>query len=107
MDMLLRSGREGMNVRRLVRQIYNLHSGIFSSDVVYSQLYDQVRGYLWRQSRQRYSPIVRLRWGRYALKPDIAVQLDIFIDMPSDKGDERHEQRKEHEDKRQLTLFNS
>ena len=105
--MLLRSGHEGMNVRRLVRQLYNLHSGIFSNDVVYEQLYDQVRGYLWRQSRQRYSPIMRLRLGQYAVRPDIAVQLDIFIDMPSDTGEERMEHTKGHEDKRQLTLFNS
>ena len=103
MDMLIRSGREGMNVRRLARQLYNLHSGIFASDVVYEKLYNQVRGYLWYQSRQRHSPFVHLRWGQYALRQDIAVQLDIFIDMPS--GDERPPKPAKRDESRQLLLF--
>ena len=82
--MLLRSGREGMNVRRLARQLFNLHTGIFSADLIYEQLYNQVRFYLYYQSRQRHSPFVHLRRGQYALKQDIAVQLDIFIDIPKE-----------------------
>ena len=103
--MLLRSGREGMNVRRLTKQLYNLHSDIFAADIDYGQLYSQVRSYLWRQSRQRHSPIVWLRWGQYALKSDIAVQLDIFIDMPADSDAEQFEQPEVHDDSRHLTLF--
>ena len=103
MDMLLRSGRDGMNVRRLVRQLYNLHSGIFSSDVVYVQMYDQVRHYLYYQSRQRHSPFIHLRRGQYALKQDIAVQLDIFIDIP--KEEERPAKPTKRDESRQLLLF--
>ncbi|MBQ8051146.1 MAG: hypothetical protein IJ197_06170 [Bacteroidaceae bacterium] len=103
MDMLLLSGREGMNVRRLARQLYNLHSGIFASDVVYPQLYDQVRHYLYYQSRQRHSPFLHLRRGQYALRPDVAVQMDLFIDAPRDP--ERPAPAPRHDDSRQLLLF--
>lgn len=103
MDMLLRSGREGMNVRRLSRLLYNLHCGIFSADVVYDQLYNQVRHYLYYQSRQRHSPFIHLRWGQYALRQDIAVQLDIFIDVPRD--DERPQKVVKKDESRQLLLF--
>ncbi len=103
--MLLRSGREGMNVRRLTNQLFNLHSDIFAADIDYGQLYNQVRSYLWRQSRLRHSPIVWLRWGQYALKSDIAVQLDIFIDMPAETNADESEQSVVQDDCRQLKLF--
>lgn len=103
MDMLLRSGREGMNVRRLARQLYNLHSGIFSADVVYERMYNQVRFYLYYQSRQSHSPFVHLRRGQYALRQDIAVQLNIFIDMPRDE--ERASKPVKRDESRQLMLF--
>ena len=103
MDMLLRSGREGMNVRRLAKQLYNLHSGIFASDVVYEKLYNQVRFYLYYQSRQRHSPFIHLRRGQYALKQDIAVQLDIFINMPHEE--EKVQKTVKRDESRQLFLF--
>lgn len=103
MDLLLRSGRDGMNVRRLARQLYNLHSGIFASDVVYEQLYNQVRFYLYYQSRQRHSPFIHLRRGQYALKQDIAVQLDIFIDIP--REEDRASKPVRRDESRQLLLF--
>jgi hypothetical protein len=103
MDMLIRSGHEGMNVRRLARQIYNLHTGIFASDVVYEQLYNQIRYYLYYQSRQRHSPFLHLRRGQYALRQDIAVQLDIFIDMP--REEERPAKAPKRDESRQLLLF--
>lgn len=103
MDMLMRSGRNGMNVRRLARQLYNLHSGIFASDVVYGQLYNQVRFYLYYQSRQRHSPFLHLHRGQYALRQDIAVQLDIFIDVPRDE--ERPVKSIKKDESRQLLLF--
>lgn len=103
MDMLLRCGHEGMNVRYLARQLYNLHSGIFSVDLVYGQLYNQVRYYLYYQSRQRHSPFLHLRRGQYALRQDVAVQLDIFIDSPKDDEVEKRIVKKDNS--RQLLLF--
>ena len=102
MDMLIRSGHDGLNVRNLARKLYNLHSGIFASDVVYEQLYNQVRFYLYYQSRQRHSPILHLRRGQYAIKQDIAVQLDIFIDMPIE---ERTIKPTKKDESKQLLLF--
>jgi len=104
MDMLIRSGRDGMNVRTLARQLYNLHCGIFALDVVYETLYNQVRMYLWRQSKQRHSPFIHLRRGQYALKQDIAVQLDIFIDIPIEE--ERQTKVPKRDNSLQLELFN-
>lgn len=103
MNMLLHSGSDGMSLRQLTRQLYNLHSGIFSSDVVYPQLYNSVRRYLWYQSLQRHSPFVHIRWGRYGLKPDLAVQLDIFVDAPRDE--ERVSRPVRRDEWRQLLLF--
>lgn len=103
MNMLLQSGREGMNVRQLSRRLYNLHSDIFATDVVYERLYGQVRSYLWYQSRLRHSPFLHLRRGQYALRPDIAIQLDIFIDRPKEEDDAPLKARKD--DSLQLLLF--
>ena len=104
MDMLLKSGSDGMSLRLLTRRLYNLHNGIFAHDMVFPNLYNQVRRYLWYQSQQRHSPFIRLRWGQYALKQDVAVQLDIFIDMPKD--DEYKTVKSVRKDEsRQLLLF--
>ncbi len=103
MDILLRNGKDGMNVRRLARQIYNHHCGIFSQDIVYDKLYNQIRFYLWRQSQLRHSPFIHLRRGQYALKQDIAVQLDIFIDAP--REDDHQQKAIKRDESRQLMLF--
>lgn len=105
MDMLIRSGEEGMNVRRLVKQVYNHHCDMFTASIDYGRLYNQIRSYLWRQSQLRYSPIVRSRRGQYALKSDVAVQLDIFIDFRTDSDFDPPEQAAPDGDLRQLTLF--
>jgi len=103
MSMLIRCGSDGMNVRQLSRHLYNLHCGIFSADVVYERLYNQVRSYLWYQSRQRHSPFVRLRWGQYGIKQDIAVQMDLFIDISHEE--ERTARVVKRDESRQLLLF--
>lgn len=105
MDMLLRSGSEGMSLRMLTRCLFNLHNDIFSHDVHFPTLYNQVRRYLWYQSRQRHSAFVHLRWGQYALKQDVAVQLDIFIDMPKE-DDNKTTKSIRKDDSHQLLLFN-
>ena len=45
----------------------------------------------------------RLRWGQYALKPDIAVQMDLFIDIPRDE--DRPAKTIRRDESRQLLLF--
>lgn len=104
MEMLLQSGRTGMNVRQLARRLYNIHNDIFAADIDYRQLYNQVRFYLYYQSRQRHSPFLHLHRGQYALRQDVAVQLDIFIDAPREEEEppSKHTKR---DDSRQLLLF--
>ena len=45
--------------------------------------------YLWKQSQKRESPFIHNTYGVYAIKPDMAVQLDLFWDMPEDTYDGR------------------
>lgn len=84
MVMLMRNGNEGMNVRQMARNLYNSHAGLFDNDIVFENIYSQVRSYMWRQSTIRQSPITWLRRGQYAMRPESAVQLDLFIDATYD-----------------------
>ncbi len=104
-DLLLETGREGMNVREIARRVYNQHYGLFAHDVVYETIYNQVRGYLWSQARQRRSPFTHLRWGWYAIKPDYAIQLDFIIDLYRDELENENTEQTEEPDTRQLSLF--
>ncbi len=77
--ILLEKGSDGCASRDLARQIYNRHYGLFDTDLIYGKIRQQVCLYLWYQSRRPGTPFMRLSWGRYAIKPDFAVQLD-FLD---------------------------
>lgn len=106
MNMLTRSGAEGMNVKQIARLLYNEYAGFFEQDVVYDKIYTSVRRYLWGQSKMRRSPIIWLHRGQYALRQDIAVQLDFLIDLITDEQEEKEQQKpKTGICARQLELF--
>lgn len=82
MQLLLLKGKEGMHVAQLSRMVYNLHTNLFDRHLNYYELHQTIRVYLWRQSQMRRSPFMRVRYGYYAVKPDVAVQLDFCFDDP-------------------------
>ncbi len=79
--ILLDNRHQGLTARDIARQIYNLHYGLFATDVTYHELHRQVRLYLWHQSRRHSSPFERTGWATYAIRPDFAVQLDFLDDL--------------------------
>lgn len=82
MQLLLLKGKEGMHVAQLSRMVYNLHTNLFDRKLNYNDLHQLIRTYLWRQSKMRRSPFMRVKYGYYAVKPDIAVQLNFCFDDP-------------------------
>ena len=104
-DLLIECGKEGMNVREISRRIYNQHYGLFAHDVVYETIYNQVRGYLWSQARQKRSPFTHLRWGWYAIKPDYAIQLDFIIELYKDDIEDGQDCHNDNTVSRQLLFF--
>lgn len=88
MNLLIRQGKEGMKVKLIAKKIYNMHVDLFNRSLDYTDLRHQLSMYLWRQSRQARSPFQRLGYGLYAVKPDLAVQLDLFWDAPEVKKEE-------------------
>lgn len=108
MQLLLLKGREGMHVSQLSRMIYNLHTNLFERNLNYNQLHQTIRFYMWRQSHMRRSPIMRIKYGYYAIKPDVAIQLDIHFDEVT--YDETETKTKKelltpYNDPRQMKLF--
>lgn len=81
--LLTRCGKAGLRVADITRYVYNLHSGLFETGLTYDMLHQTLRCYLWRQSTLRRSPIQRVRYGVYALKPDMAIQLDLDFEHQS------------------------
>jgi hypothetical protein len=79
-EILLECGREGHRVKNIARRIYNRHVDLFVSDINYEEIRNSVGRYLWEQSRRNESPFCRTRYGTYAMKPDFAIQLDLFLD---------------------------
>ncbi|MCF0198138.1 MAG: hypothetical protein HUK02_02295 [Bacteroidaceae bacterium] len=84
-DLLIKQGKSGLSVGSIAQSIYNEHADFFADDVRYKKIHNAVQNYLWRQSKQRRSPFKRIGWGRYAIKPDFAVQLDFILEMFDDE----------------------
>ena len=109
MQLLLQRGKEGLHVSQVSRMIYNLHNNFFDQSLNYNELHQNIRNYLWRQSQMRRSPFVHIQHGVYAIKADIAIQLDICFDNPLDMHTSdmpyKGEVIPEKEDPRQLVLF--
>ena len=80
-EILIECGREGLRIKNIARRIYNRHVDLFVSDIEYGETRDSVGRYLWEQSRKSESPFLRTRYGTYAIKPDFAIQLDLFLDF--------------------------
>ena len=79
-EILLECGRVGLRIKNIARRIYNRHADFFVRNLDYSEIRDNVGRYLWEQSLRAESPFVRTRYGTYAIKPDFAIQLDLFLD---------------------------
>lgn len=77
-EILQTKGCRGLPVRIIARQVYNRHAGLFNSRLTFEHVYQNVRFFLWSQSRKASSPFVRTeRWGWYALRPDAVRQMRI------------------------------
>lgn len=96
MEILLSCGKEGMRLCHIASKVYNKHASLFNRDLDYEALRRSMGIYLWRQSRRPESPFRRNGYGIYSIKPDIAVQLDLFWnyeenqDMHIPEPEEKH-----------------
>ena len=84
MRLLIKAGSGGMNIRGIARHIYNKHAVFFDDETQWIKIYSKIRFYLWTLSRNKRSGVLRISRGQYALKPDFALQLDIFLDISLD-----------------------
>lgn len=83
-ELLLPHGKEGLKLSLIVRYIYNQHVDMFNDSIKYEDIYKAVGSFLWKQSQKRESPFTHNAYGVYAIKPDVAVQLDLFWDLPAE-----------------------
>ena len=88
MEILLSCGKEGMKLCRIASKVYNKHASLFDRSLDYDSLHRSLGMYLWRQARHRESPFRRNAYGVYSIKPDVAVQLDLFWNMETPETDE-------------------
>ena len=105
-ELLLPFGPEGLKLSSIVRHIYNQHVDMFNKGVRYEDIYKVIGQFLWKQSQKKESPIKHNAYGIYAIKPDIAVQLDLFWDMPDEQNAEADKDSIAEKTKiRQMELF--
>lgn len=80
-EVLLKHGGEGLKLSLIVRYIYNQHVDMFNDRIKYEDIYKTVGMFLWKQSQKRESPFKHNAYGVYSIKPDFAMQLDLFWDL--------------------------
>lgn len=81
-ELLLPFGQEGLKLSCIVRHLYNKHVDLFDNAISYDNIYKTVGLFLWKQAQKRESPFKHNSHGVYSIKPDVAVQLDLFWDLP-------------------------
>ncbi len=108
-ELLLPHGKEGLKLSLIVRYIYNQHVDMFNDSIKYEDIYKAVGLFLWKQSQKRESPFTHNSYGVYAIKPDVAVQLDLFWDLPANKLTEETEEESKADKSNivQMELFKS
>lgn len=84
-ELLLQHGKEGLKLSVIVKYIYNQHVDMFDDSIKYDEIYKAVGLFLWKQSQKRESPFRHNSYGVYSIKPDVAVQLDFFWDLPAEE----------------------
>lgn len=106
-ELLLKHGQDGLKLSVIVRHIYNLHADLFNDAIRYDDIYKAVGLFLWKQSQKRESPFRHNSYGVYSIKPDVAVQLDFFWDLPEEEQNEAsgEEPRTDNSHIVQLELF--
>ena len=93
-ELLLPYGQEGLKLSCIVRYLYNQHADLFNKSIKYEDIYKTVGLFLWKQSQKRESPFKHNSYGVYAIKPDVAVQLDLFWDIPEETHKEEDKNSK-------------
>lgn len=107
-ELLLPHGKEGVKLSLIVRYIYNQHVDMFNNSIKYEELYKLVGSFMWKQSQKRESPFTHNSYGVYAIKPDVAVQLDLFWDLPTEAPkEENKDSQTEKNNIVQMELFRS
>jgi hypothetical protein len=107
-ELLLPHGKEGVKLSLIVRYIYNQHVDMFNNSIKYEELYKLVGSFMWKQSQKRESPFTHNSYGVYAIKPDVAVQLDLFWDLPTEAPkEENKDSQTEKNNIVQMELFKS
>ena len=107
-ELLLPHGKGGLKLSQIVRHIYNQHVDLFDNSIRYEDIYKAVGLFLWKQSQKRESPFTHNSYGVYSIKPDIAVQLDLFWDMQIEEQSATAEDESKNETNKviQMELFN-
>ncbi len=106
-ELLLPFGQEGLKLSHIVKHIYNKHVDMFENQIKYEDIYKIVGLFLWKESQKRESPFVHNTYGVYAIKPDVAVQLDLFWDLPEEDNNDKDEENSQTDNNRivQMDLF--
>ena len=88
-ELLLPFGQDGLKLSHIVKHICNRHVDMFENKIKYEDIYKIVGLFLWKESQKRESPFIHNAYGVYAIKPDVAVQLDLFWDLPEEDNNVR------------------
>lgn len=86
-QILLESGERGMKPCTVARRLFNIYVDLFCNNLSYERMRREVEVYLWRESKRRTSVFIHKSYGLYAIRPALAIQLDLFVDYMSTDDD--------------------
>lgn len=89
-EILQKKGNKGLPVSIIARQVYNRHAGLFSSNLTFEKVYQNVRFFLWSQATKPNSPFTfGTQRGWYSLNPNIAQQMRLLFEEQAQQDPEK------------------
>lgn len=105
LEILYEAGKEGLSVRKLALNVYNLHNGLFDN-VSYDDVYKEISAYLNKKSKAQRRFIEKTgKRGHYRLSGKIENSSQLLFEFKDDRNDDSEKNSNTEFVDKSLSLF--
>ncbi len=105
LEILYEAGKDGLSVRKLALNVYNLHNGLFEN-VSYSDVYKEIFAYLNKNSKSPRRLVEKTgKRGHYRLSEKIENSSQLLFEFSDDRNEDTETKSNQDIEDKSLSLF--